>query len=163
MPTSSQAMILRCNEASTKSTFQVGFSSPVEFRGSTSTDSKDTSNFERVLFDFSVNTSPEKPMSGYEGVFAFDNDSNSYKWIFPMDLQHKCTNDTNVEPSSCCVEREEHCAEEQKSSGSDSYIDRYTNMLVHYTCTYIQQYIRLSGRHVYGINWLQYCYKANNW
>lgn len=83
MPTSSQAMILRCSESTQKALFKVGFSSPLEFRAHQSPESRDS--FERVQFDFSVSTSPEQSMKGYEGLFAFDPVSNSYKWqIFPV-------------------------------------------------------------------------------
>lgn len=120
MPTSSQAMILRCSETIQRPLFKVGFSSPVEFGAHKSPESRES--FERVHFDFSVSASPETSMKGYEGLFAFDPVSNSYKWqIYPVDPKDRhvqCRTGPNSEG-----DHDEDAATEQPKE-SPTFIER---------------------------------------
>lgn len=125
MPTSSQAMILRCNDNSHRTMFNLRVSSPVEFRKDLNKP-PDKDNVEKVHFDFSLSTTPEQSMKGYEGVFAFDPDSNAYKWqIYPVDakdlgIQGKLGIAASGGDHGVCLE--EQCLE--KSGDQVSFIER---------------------------------------
>lgn len=89
MPTSSQAMILRGNEQTQKTLFNLRFSSPVDFKPNCNKPvCQENVSGERVQFDLSVTATPDQSLQGYEGIFAYDPNSNSYQWqILPVNTK----------------------------------------------------------------------------
>lgn len=95
MPTSSQAMILRGTDNSRP--VSVSLKSIVPFK--IDTDSRQSAmayspkgnhgRCERVQFDFSVCAHPERTVSGFEGVFSYDQKSKSYRWQIYSVSPHK--------------------------------------------------------------------------
>lgn len=93
MPTSSQAMILRCTDTRRYHPTTIDYSSDPfantapayrEFNVKL-TPPNSLGNCERVQFDFSVFSNPDRAIDGIEGVLAYDPNTKSYRWqIYSM-------------------------------------------------------------------------------
>ena len=107
MPTSSQAMILRGSDGTLKSysTQKEDFDGAGEkpklvYSNHTSPGRGDC---EVVKFDFSV-TSPEKSINGFQGVFAFDQKTKSYRWQI-CSVKPNSMNDFGTNSENACGEK----------------------------------------------------------
>lgn len=117
MPTSSQAMILRGSDHSPpqRSHVNVRFAAApfMEFdRRNRHRINVDDGNREIVQIDFNLSTSPDgsRSVDGFEGVFAFDHKTKSYKWqIYPSSKK-------GLELPKIDQERSERSTEDQTSA-----------------------------------------------
>lgn len=125
MPTSSQAMILRCTNTRCYHPAKINYScGPFANTGATYRDfnvkltpPNTFGDCERVQFDFSVFSNPDRTIDGIEGVFAYDPATNSYRWqIYSVSPRDRSEFPTNNHDSG------DHVCEE--SDGLDSVILR---------------------------------------
>jgi hypothetical protein len=81
MPTSSQAMILRGTETVRSPTVTVSYKNITPFsKVDLSYQKTPLGRGERVQFDISVCPKHEKSIDGFEGVYAYDHETQTYRW-----------------------------------------------------------------------------------
>lgn len=116
-------MILRGNEQTQKTLFNLRFSSPVDFKPNCNKPvCTENVSGERVQFDLSVTASPDQSLQGYEGIFAYDPNSNSYQWqILPVNTKGR-----ESRANTDSGDFEDSFQEEGTAvTGSGSFINRY--------------------------------------